>query len=84
MPPRHAGPESSAQLFQHRNGPFPRAFTWVVPVGLLVSKLRIKLNRIDGGISNGAATARRQNEFFGGYDHLTTYTAPLEMPRYRN
>jgi hypothetical protein len=47
-------------------------------VYFLVSKSRIELNRIDGGVGDDAATGCSRNELFGGYDHLAAYSAPLE------
>jgi hypothetical protein len=72
------------QLFLHRNDRFRGALTWVVPVHFLVTKSRIELSRIDGGIGDDAAAARRQNESFGGCDHLAAYSPALETWLYRD
>ena len=68
----------------HRSDRFSSAFTWVVPARFLVSKSRIEPNRVDGGIRDNAATARRRNDPFGSYDHLAPYSAPLETRLYRH
>jgi hypothetical protein len=76
--PEDGGSASNAQVFLHRNDRFSSALAWVVPGRFLVSKSRIEPNRVDGCIGDNAATARRRNESFGGYDHFAAYSAPLE------
>jgi len=52
-------------------------------VSLLVSKARIELNRVDGGIGDNAATTRRRNESFGSRDHFAADSPPLQPRLYR-